>query len=87
MSECDVPAESIEQFDAEAVVCVRGDNVFVDPGLIPRLKVVLDTANGRSFLLILDAGTFAEIGRAVVNSTQKSAHHHGQFSSIPSGSS
>lgn len=28
---------ALEQYPAEAVVCVRGDNLFIDPGLIDRL--------------------------------------------------
>ncbi|QBD75401.1 carotenoid oxygenase family protein [Ktedonosporobacter rubrisoli] len=64
--------------------CYPGEPVFVeapdaadeDDGVI--LSVVLDMHKGRSFLLILDARTFQEIGRAEV------PHHipegfHGQF--------
>ena len=64
--------------------CYPGEPVFVrqpgteaeDAGLV--LSVVLDTRAGRSFLLVLDAGSFEEIARA------EAPHHipfgfHGQF--------
>jgi beta,beta-carotene 9',10'-dioxygenase len=54
----------------------RDDETGEDDGVV--LSVVLDAAAGRSFLLILDAGTFEEIARA------EAPHHipfgfHGQF--------
>jgi len=64
--------------------CYPGEPVFVrrpgtddeDAGVV--LSVVLDTAAGRSFLLVLDAGSFEEVARA------EAPHHipfgfHGQF--------
>ncbi len=64
--------------------CYPGEPVFVrepgteaeDAGVV--LSVVLDTRAGRSFLLVLDAGSFEEIARA------EAPHHipfgfHGQF--------
>jgi carotenoid cleavage dioxygenase-like enzyme len=64
--------------------CYPGEPVFVsapdareeDDGLV--LSVVLDTASKRSFLLVLDAGSFEEVARA------EAPHHipfgfHGQF--------
>jgi beta,beta-carotene 9',10'-dioxygenase len=64
--------------------CYPGEPVFVrrpgtdgeDDGVV--LSVVLDTAAGRSFLLVLDAGSFEELARA------EAPHHipfgfHGQF--------
>ena len=64
--------------------CYPGEPVFVrepgregeDDGVV--LSVVLDTNAGRSFLLVLDAGSFEEIARA------EAPHHipfgfHGQF--------
>jgi carotenoid cleavage dioxygenase-like enzyme len=64
--------------------CYPGEPVFVrepgteaeDAGLV--LSVVLDARSGRSFLLVLDAGSFEEIARA------EAPHHipfgfHGQF--------
>ncbi|MGZ6530098.1 MAG: carotenoid oxygenase family protein, partial [Tumebacillaceae bacterium] len=52
--------------------CYPGEPIFVpvpharyeDEGVI--LSVVLDGAKGHSFLLVLDALTFEEIGRAIV---------------------
>jgi beta,beta-carotene 9',10'-dioxygenase len=67
-----------------AAGCYPGEPVFVrepgtdaeDAGVI--LSVVLDAAAGRSFLLVLDAGSFEELARA------EAPHHipfgfHGQF--------
>jgi len=64
--------------------CYPGEPIFVrrpgdeaeDGGVV--LSVVLDAAAGRSFLLVLDAGSFAELGRA------EAPHHipfgfHGQY--------
>lgn len=64
--------------------CHPGEPIFVrepgtdaeDAGVV--LSVVLDTAAGRSFLLVLDAGSFEELARA------EAPHHipfgfHGQF--------
>ena len=64
--------------------CFPGEPVFVrepgqeaeDAGVV--LSVVLDAAAGRSFLLVLDAGSFEELARA------EAPHHipfgfHGQF--------
>jgi beta,beta-carotene 9',10'-dioxygenase len=64
--------------------CYPGEPVFVRrPGAEPEdagvvLSVVLDAAAGRSFLLVLDAGSFEELARA------EAPHHipfgfHGQF--------
>jgi carotenoid cleavage dioxygenase-like enzyme len=64
--------------------CYPGEPVFVDrPGGAAEddgviLSVVLDSAEERSFLLVLDAGSFEELGRA------QAPHHvpfgfHGQF--------
>ena len=67
-----------------AAECYPGEPVFVrepgndaeDGGVI--LSVVLDAAAGRSFLLVLDAGSFEELARA------EAPHHipfgfHGQY--------
>jgi beta,beta-carotene 9',10'-dioxygenase len=64
--------------------CFPGEPIFVrepgtegeDAGVV--LSVVLDTAAGRSFLLVLDAGSFEELARA------EAPHHipygfHGQY--------
>ena len=64
--------------------CYPGEPVFVrepgregeDDGVV--LSVVLDTNAGRSFLLVLDAGSFEEVARA------EAPHHipfgfHGQY--------
>ena len=64
--------------------CYPGEPVFVrepgnedeDGGVV--LSVVLDANAGRSFLLVLDAGTFEELARA------EAPHHipfgfHGQY--------
>ena len=64
--------------------CYPGEPVFVrqpgteaeDAGVV--LSVVLDAKAGRSFLLVLDAGSFEELGRA------EAPHHipfgfHGQY--------
>ena len=64
--------------------CFPGEPVFVgrpgasgeDEGVV--LSVVLDTGSGRSFMLVLDAGSFEELARA------EAPHHipfgfHGQF--------
>jgi beta,beta-carotene 9',10'-dioxygenase len=64
--------------------CYPGEPVFVrEPGAAAEdagvvLSVVLDAAAGRSFLLVLDAGSFEELARA------EAPHHipfgfHGQF--------
>src|SRR5215208_4735105 len=64
--------------------CYPGEPVFVrEPGMDGEddgvvLSVVLDTGAGRSFLLVLDAGSFEELARA------EAPHHipfgfHGQF--------
>jgi beta,beta-carotene 9',10'-dioxygenase len=64
--------------------CHAGEPIFVrDPGAEDEdagvvLSVVLDVAAGRSFLLVLDAGSFEELARA------EAPHHipfgfHGQF--------
>jgi beta,beta-carotene 9',10'-dioxygenase len=64
--------------------CYPGEPVFVrEPGAAPEdagvvLSVVLDARAGRSFLLVLDAGSFEEVARA------EAPHHipfgfHGQF--------
>jgi carotenoid cleavage dioxygenase-like enzyme len=70
--------------------CYPGEPVFVaapqaeaeDEGVI--LSVVLDGQSGTSFLLVLDAASFVEIGRAAV------PHHvpfgfHGQYFRQPTG--
>lgn len=78
----DVRDGSRSEWRAEG--CYPGEPVFVrepgteaeDSGVI--LSVVLDTNAGRSFLLVLDAGSFEEIARA------EAPHHipfgfHGQY--------
>jgi carotenoid cleavage dioxygenase-like enzyme len=65
--------------------CYPGEPVFAgapgctaeDDGVL--LSVVLDAANGRSFLLILDAGTFAEIGRAQIEQPILFGYHGSYF--------
>jgi carotenoid cleavage dioxygenase-like enzyme len=78
----DVSDGSISVWSAPA--CFPGEPIFVrepgaeaeDAGVV--LSVVLDAAAGRSFLLVLDAGSFEELARA------EAPHHipfgfHGQY--------
>jgi carotenoid cleavage dioxygenase-like enzyme len=67
--------------------CYAGEPVFVErPGATGEddgaiLSVVLDAESGRSFLLVLDAGSFEEVARA------EAPHHipfgfHGQYFAV-----
>jgi carotenoid cleavage dioxygenase-like enzyme len=66
--------------------CYPGEPVFVgapdrtaeDEGVI--LSVVLDAAQGSSFLLVLDAQTFTEIGRAEIPHAVLFGYHGDYFS-------
>lgn len=68
--------------------CYPGEPVFVgapdrtaeDDGVI--LSVVLDATQGNSFLLILDAQTFAEIGRAEIPQAILFGYHGDYFPSL-----
>ena len=63
-------------YPGEPVFVRRPGDVAEDGGVV--LSIVLDATAGRSFLLVLDAGTFEELGRA------EAPHHipfgfHGQY--------
>ena len=65
--------------------CYPGEPVFAgSPGRVKEdggviLSVVLDAAKGNSFLLVLDAASFEELGRAVIHQPVLLGYHGAYF--------
>jgi spore coat polysaccharide biosynthesis protein SpsF len=78
-------AKALEQYPAEGVVCVRGDNLFTDPGLIDRLVTTAEAHPNCDYVsycsrdgqptILAPVGVYAEWFRSsALRKANRSAH-------------